>query len=264
MTLLATDAVVLHAFDYLESSRILRLATRDAGVQSVVARGARSSQRRFGRALDLFAGGVAEIQVRPGRELQTLASFEVTRARGALADLDRFTAASVLAELMLRFAHDVTHEALFDALVDALDALAASRASEAHDRALGGAWHLIAVLGFAPALDLCCSCHARVPEGAAAAFSHPLGGVLCARCAGAERPTRTLPPTARAALTGWLSGRASSLGTDGERRAHMRLLREFLHEHLTDGRPLVAFEIWEHAGWGAGARATPAPRGAAG
>jgi len=46
MTLLVTDAIVLHSFDYLESSRILRLLTREAGVRSVLARGARRSQRR--------------------------------------------------------------------------------------------------------------------------------------------------------------------------------------------------------------------------
>ena len=40
MTLVVTEAIVLHAFDYLESSRILRLVTRDAGVRSVLARGA--------------------------------------------------------------------------------------------------------------------------------------------------------------------------------------------------------------------------------
>ncbi|MFN7531060.1 MAG: DNA repair protein RecO, partial [Gemmatimonas sp.] len=62
MSLLQTDAIVLHVADYLESSRILRLVTREAGVQSVVARGARSSRKRFGSAVDLFAEGQAQIQ----------------------------------------------------------------------------------------------------------------------------------------------------------------------------------------------------------
>ena len=55
MPLLATEAIVLHAFDYLESSRIIRLLTREAGIQSTVARGARKSRGRYGSALDLFA-----------------------------------------------------------------------------------------------------------------------------------------------------------------------------------------------------------------
>ena len=73
MPALRTDAVVLHMFDYLETSRILKLATREAGVQSVLARGARTSKKRFGSALGLFAEGQAQIQVNPGRELHTLA-----------------------------------------------------------------------------------------------------------------------------------------------------------------------------------------------
>jgi recombinational DNA repair protein (RecF pathway) len=39
MTFVSTDAIVLHVQDYLESSRIVRLATRELGVQSVLARG---------------------------------------------------------------------------------------------------------------------------------------------------------------------------------------------------------------------------------
>jgi recombinational DNA repair protein (RecF pathway) len=35
MSLITTDAIVLHAVPYLESSRILRLATREAGVWAV-------------------------------------------------------------------------------------------------------------------------------------------------------------------------------------------------------------------------------------
>src|SRR3712207_2414233 len=115
MPLLATEAVVLHAFDYLESSRILRLATREAGVQSVIAKGARRSSRRFGSAVDLFAAGVAQIYTKPGRELHTLAAFEVTRSRPEIAaDLDRFTGAAALSELMLRFARDDAQPLLYD------------------------------------------------------------------------------------------------------------------------------------------------------
>ena len=39
MPLLVSDAIVLHTFDYLESSRIVRLVTRDAGLRSALARG---------------------------------------------------------------------------------------------------------------------------------------------------------------------------------------------------------------------------------
>jgi DNA repair protein RecO (recombination protein O) len=95
---LVTDAIVLHAFDYLESSRILKMVTRDGGVRSVLARGMRRSQRRFGAALDLFAQGTAELHSKAGRDLDTLAAFDVNRARPQLAgELARVTGAAALA-----------------------------------------------------------------------------------------------------------------------------------------------------------------------
>ena len=74
MSAVVTDAIVLHSFDYLESSRILKLVTREAGVRSVLARGARKSKKRFGAALDLYAQGTAELQTKTGRDLDTLSA----------------------------------------------------------------------------------------------------------------------------------------------------------------------------------------------
>ena len=250
MPLVRTDAVVLHVFDYLETSRIVRIATRDLGVQSALARGARRSRTRYGSALDLFASGVAEISTKPGRELHTLASFDVQRARPGLAeDLGRFTGASALAELALRFSGEDTHPALFDTLVSSLDALDGARPGETIDVSLAAAWRIVAELGFGPSLDRCGSCDRPVAAADAASFSHRAGGVLCADCARLEPVHRELPATARAALGAWLGGGRPALLSDGERRAHQRLLREFLREHLAEGRALRAFEVWEHARW---------------
>src|SRR3954467_14067260 len=105
MTAHATEAVVLHAFDYLESSRIIKLLTRDLGLRSVLARGARSSRKRFGAALDLFVQGTAELEIKPGRDLSTLGAFDLARTRAGIGqDLSRFTGASAIAEMILRFA----------------------------------------------------------------------------------------------------------------------------------------------------------------
>src|SRR5205823_1285944 len=104
MTLLVSEAIVLHTFDYLESSRIVRLVTRDGGMRSGLARGARKSRRRFGSGLDLFAQGTAFLHSRPERELDTLSGFEDVRMRSPLAeDLERFHGAETIAEIALRF-----------------------------------------------------------------------------------------------------------------------------------------------------------------
>ena len=250
MPLIRTDAVVLHVFDYLETSRIVRMATRDLGVQSALARGARRSRSRYGSALDLFASGVAEISTKPGRELHTLTSFDVQRARPGLAeDLGRFTGASALAELALRFSGEDTHPALFETLIESLESLDRAAPGETVDVSLGAAWRIVAELGFGPSLDNCGSCDRTVTPEETVPFSHRAGGVLCADCARLEPVHRALPATARRALVAWLAGSTPSALNDGERRAHQRLLREFLREHLAEGRALRAFEVWEHERW---------------
>ena len=246
MSLLLTEAVVLHGFDYLESSRIFRVMTYDAGLRSVLARGARRSSRRFGSALDLFAQGTAQIHVKAGRDLDTLGAFDVTRARPELgADLGRFAGAAVVAELTLRFARDDADPVLFTSVVSSLDALALAPPGAAREAALAGAWRVIAALGVAPNVDSCSECHASLSADEPALFSHPAGGTLCPRCARLAPSGRVLPAEARAALRAWTMGSRVSLASDGEARAHQRLLREFVREHLSDDRPLTAFEGWE-------------------
>lgn len=246
MPLVTTDALVLHAFDYLETSRIVKLATRDAGILSVMARGARASNKRFGWALDLFASGAAQIQTRPGRELQQLAGFDILSARDALsANLERFSAASALSELALRCAGSDELGEFFDVLTAGLDALAVAPPHRARDVGLAAAWRLVGALGFAPSLERCCTCHEDVAIDESAAFSHAAGGVVCARCVGSLPRGRTLPADARAALHAWVVGRDVVVLDESMRRAHLRLLREFLEQHVNDGKPLRAFESWE-------------------
>lgn len=248
---LSTEAVVLHVFDYLESSRILRVLTEDAGVRSVLARGARRSSRRFGSALDLFAQGTAQLHTRPGRDLDTLGGFDVQRARPTLAaDLGRFTGASMIAELTLRCTREAADPELFAAVATALDALECSAPADAAEAAIAGAWRVIGALGFAPSLDVCSECHTPLASDASVRFSHPSGGALCVRCARLAPAGRLLPAAARAAIRAWSAGEHVSLGVAAETRAHQRLLREFVREHLADDRPLRAFAAWE-TGFGA-------------
>lgn len=250
MALLATDAIVLHSFDYLESSRILRLVTRDGGVRSALAKGARRSSRRFGSAVDLFAQGNAQLHAKPGRDLDTLSAFDVVLARPMLAaDLGRFTGASAIAELTLRFGRDAADAGLFDAVADSLDALALAAPEATLTATLASAWRIVAELGFAPAVDVCGECHAPLEPDATVMFSHRAGGALCARCGRLAPAGRKLPPDARDALRRFLTGTAGEPLDDAATRAHQRLLREFLAEHLTDGRPLRAMALWEEQRW---------------
>jgi DNA repair protein RecO (recombination protein O) len=253
MPLVETPAIVLHAFDYSETSRILRLATRHAGVQSVIARGARRAKSRFGSAVDLFAQGNAELHLREGRDLQTLAAFDVTLARPALAeDLGRFTGASAVAEIVLRFAAaDEEHPELFDLLAAHLDRIAAATRAQATETALAASWHLLSALGFAPALRSCAVCDTPLEADRPHPFHAPLGGLLCEACAAKHPGGRVVPPAELARISAWLADAATPSLPTPAARSHQRLLRTFLEYPLSDHRPLRAFAAWELGDWDA-------------
>jgi DNA repair protein RecO (recombination protein O) len=252
MPLLVTEAIVLHAFDYLESSRIIRLLTREAGVQSCLARGAKKSRGRYGSALDLFAEGSAQLYVKPDRELNNLGSFEISRTRSELAeDIGRFTAASAIAELALRFAGEEASAALFDTVASVLDSIAIAEPDHTLEAGLSGAWRIVSVLGFTPELSSCSLCHTPIRDTDDATFSHASGGVICLGCSRLSPGGRKIPANARATIAHWLDHEDLPGLTDAEARSHQRLLREFLGHHLSGDRPLRAFAVWEHERWSA-------------
>ena len=252
MTLLVTEAIVLHAFDYLESSRIIRLLTREAGIQSALARGARRSRGRYGSALDLFAEGSAQLYVKPNRELHNLAAFEISRTRSELAeDIGRFTAASTIAELALRFAGEDAGPQLYDTVVDVLDRIARSAPERTIEDGLSAGWRIVSVLGFTPELSSCAMCHTPLRDADDATFSHASGGIVCPACSKLAPGGRRIPASARTAIQKWLEADESVHLSDAEASSHQRLLREFLGAHLTDDRPLRAFAVWEHERWSA-------------
>jgi DNA repair protein RecO (recombination protein O) len=226
----------------------VRIATREHGVQSVVARGARRPRSRFGHSLDLFASGIVHFTMRPGRDLSTLSGFDLTAGRFAIAaDLDRFAAASAMAELVLRFSRADPHDDAFAVLGDALDALTAAPAGSATDQGIAFAWQYVGALGFAPTMEACCSCHAAIAPDESAPFSHEGGGVVCGRCTRSVSVGRALPAGARLTIAAWLLGGHIRLAADPDRRAHLRLLTEFIHHHLAEGgsRELCALDAWE-------------------
>jgi len=130
-------------------------------------------------------------------------------------------------------------------VASAFDTIAAASAEQALSATLAGAWRIVAELGFAPTLDLCADCHAALAPEDSVMFSHRAGGALCIRCGRLAPTGRKLPPEARNTLRDFIEGRHAPELDDASARAHQRLLREFLAEHLADGRPLRAMELWE-------------------
>ena len=146
-----TDAVVLHAFDYGETSRIVRLLTRQHGVIGVIARGARRPTSQFGSTLQPMSYVQVVYYYRPQRGLQTLKeAAHVVRWRRLGAELDRVT----LGLRVVEVARAVLGEGEAHPLVVNLVTQALDHIDEADDRAANALpWlqlRLAALLGFSP------------------------------------------------------------------------------------------------------------------
>jgi DNA repair protein RecO (recombination protein O) len=232
MALVTLDAIVLQAFPYSETSKILRLLTPSHGVQSVMAKGARRPRSRYGGVLEPFTDGIATFYLRQNRDLHTLSEFELVRPRQSLGrDLMRFGGASLLAEIVLRTASEEAAPDVFARVRAALDRLQGVPAEALEATALAETWGLVTALGFGPSLDLCVGCGAELAGTGDFFLDYGAGGLFCADCPGGGGGGRTLPERARADL------RALSVGRVVELRhtaAHWQLLSRFLAFHLVD------------------------------
>lgn len=251
MPLVTTPAVILHVMPYGDTSKILRLLTRDLGLVSAIARGARRARSPTGPRLDLFALGEAWLRVREGRELSPLQAFETDDANPALAhDVARFAAASAVAELALKCAPAEPHPAAFAAVAGALAALAAAAAEDVEATALAAGWAVVVALGFSPSLDRCVAC--GTPVEGTIHFSAALGGALCAAHRGVAGGVAKLVPEDREALAALVAGLLPESRLDPRHAAsHRRLLLAFIRHHLAEDRPLPAMTFWDQHAWNA-------------
>jgi len=254
VSLVSTPAIVLRTYRFSETSKIVRLATRDYGVQSAIAKGVLRPRSPFGAALETLSEGVAQLYHKETRELQTLAAFDVVQLRRDLADdLGRFAGAAALSEVMLKMAPPAPLPAAYEAFILGLDALVSAAPGEADAVAVRWLWLLVGVLGFAPQLDACV--RDGNPVSGTVAFSAAEGGVLCASCAGLQLPTK-LPPQAYRDLLA-LNDEEATLPTldAAHAAAHRRLVARFIRHHLDEtGRngkepKSSAIDIWERRAW---------------
>ena len=246
MAPVATPALVLHAFPYGETSKIVRLLTREHGMLSAMAKGARQPKSRFGARLQVMSEGVAQLYLKSSRDLQTLADFDVTEQHADLSrDVARYAAAAALCEVIMRFSPAEPHPEVFEMAVAGLADLESLPTDRVGLAALALLWSVVSVLGFAPRVDACARDGRDLPEGAAA-FSVAEGGFLCARCA-ASVATRVLHRGDREVLERLIAGDVADLAPLPPRHAmaHRRLLVRFVERHVAEGRELKALELWQ-------------------
>lgn len=237
-----TPAVVLGSLRYGETSRIVRLMTRDRGMVTAIAKGASRPRSRFGAALQLLSEGHAHLIASRSSEMQTLAAFDLLATHSDVArELTRFTAAMALAELVTRVVAPVANAALYDDVRAHLALIELGPVDAVGVVALRALWRVIADLGLAPAVNACARDGSALPVDHVG-FSYRAGGCVCALCAREGVATR-LAARDRGDLALLVSGGEVPLLDPPRDRAHRRLLLRWIREHVAGG-DLPAVEAW--------------------
>lgn len=245
MSLVTTQATILKTYEYSETSKILRLLTREVGLCSVIAKGARRPKSRFGGLLEPFTDGIATFYSKEGRELQTLSSFELQRERQKLGhELLNYAGAGLLTEIVLRFAPSAADDRLFAQLRSGLDRLV-EESGDVEAAILEETWRLIDRFGFAPSVERCYVCNEPPPSGEQTHFDLMDGGIICARCRPRANKAHLRPLAAaeRVELAGLLSQNGPGSRRLSTARTQRHLLRDFIAYHLAENRPLNSFRF---------------------
>ncbi|MEO8449889.1 MAG: DNA repair protein RecO [Gemmatimonadota bacterium] len=244
MPAIETNAIILSTLRYGETSKIARLATREHGVVSAIAKGALRPKSRFGTALRLLSEGHAGLLLSRHSDLHTLISFDAVKVRTGIADqVERYAIATALSEMMIRFAPQDPHPASYDFLRDALDLLEVAPAEAIDVIGLRILWGMVDRLGFAPTLDRCVRDARVVDSESAVLFSTVDGGVLCASCEqGAEGPR--LLGRDRRDLIELIEGGELPVLDAKHTLAHRRLLDRYVRHHLSESAQLPALTFW--------------------
>ena len=179
----STAAIVLRARDYSESDRIVTLLTEDAGKLGGIAKGAKSSRRRFERKLEPFSHVMLYYRRRPHGQL-----VFITRAEAADltqfhldGDLGSFALGTYMLELADALASEEADAAgAYRLLAGALEALSLGAASAAMRQAYE--LRILGWAGFGLDFERCRICATDQTDAAASYFIAGRGGILCARC----------------------------------------------------------------------------------
>jgi DNA repair protein RecO (recombination protein O) len=178
------EVVVLRTHKLGEADRIVTMLSRRHGKVRAVAKGVRRTSSRFGARLEPFM--VADVQLYQGRSLDIVQQAESLGSYGAdiAVHYDRYTAASAMVETADRLNEAEATPQQYLLLLGGLRSLA--RGEHASRSVLDSyLLRVMALSGWAPALEDCARCGALGPHDA---FVAQLGGTVCVDCAPAGSP----------------------------------------------------------------------------
>lgn len=194
MSLERTEAVVLRAADFSETSRIVTFLSPDRGRLSCMAAGVKRPKNPLSALLDTFNRLEIVYYWKESRVVQKLADATLLERFAGIKDkLEKMVYGAFPLEVAYKTAHEnEPSHILYATLVRGLESLAGwSGTVKTH-----AAWQVLQLLaagGFQPAVDRCAACGQPVAGRIGFAYD---GGAVCGSC----RADRRLSPTGYSAL----------------------------------------------------------------
>jgi DNA repair protein RecO (recombination protein O) len=207
MAIEKTDAIVLRAIDYSETSQVAWFFTRDLGTIHVIAKGSRRPRSPFEGSLEPMVRGEI-VFYRKKRHatdesgLDLLKEFDPReRYPGMRNDLGRLYRGSYVIELLRELTiDDEPMPKLFDAACATLETLARGEPRVLDAVLAAFEVRALRASGVEPSLDRCVECDA-VPEEDTVFFAPVAGGVVCREHRGADAHAFEAPRAALHALS---------------------------------------------------------------
>jgi DNA repair protein RecO (recombination protein O) len=177
------EAVIIRRSDFGEADRMLTLITPQ-GKRRVVAKGARKTTSRLAGHIELFTHTALLLAV--GRNLDIITQSSILHSYDNLrGDLRRISAAYYTAELIDRLLEEEDeNRPAFELMVATLHQIDITISLDLVLRFYE--LHILGYMGYRPQLYHCANCQEVLTEEAGR-FSAVAGGVLCPRCAPAQR-----------------------------------------------------------------------------
>lgn len=182
MSIEKTQAIILKTHTFSESSKIVRLYTRDFGKVSVLAKGARRPKSPFHAVLETGYQVEAIYYYKDNRELQTLSQCDLINSFSGIHEkYERTAAASATLELILSSTvGDESNPFLFNRIVETFNAL--TSAEKLYKPFYWNfTFHMLRNLGFEFNVECCVLCGTQL-TGERFSVLLKKGGILCSSC----------------------------------------------------------------------------------
>lgn len=182
-----SSALLLRAVEYGESDVIATLFTELEGKVSVIVRGARKGNKRFGGAMEPFHAIEARYEDRRG-DLGVLKEARVIRVRATLAaSLEAMDAAGVALRWARHLCPPRTVEpAAWTTLNALLDELDSPKPLDVTSALAGVGLRLLSDVGYSIDFERCVRCGKECPKGRSGTLDLARGGLVCRECGGAS------------------------------------------------------------------------------